>query len=275
MAATNFYANKQVSSLGSDIVFKSYDMHLSKFEYEGTGVYTTASQKFTPAVSPGWIVNDYQSTVKKNLFFNDDTGFLCSVKVASNTAADVTIVAANAFRVVDGTTVAVLTNTSTYNFYILTPNASSDHGEFFGYTKLGEFNPNVTKVPLITGVPAVKIRTDIGGVQPEMKGDAQNVSAKQYKNLMSMKTYGSQTGQVSTYFGNDYSIGGYWEIKLVGSTVAGKANVFHFWKCNLSLDGGINFGEATHKTVKFSADILINPLVEDSQANMVGVSTAT
>lgn len=275
MAATNFYLNKQVAALGTDIVFKSFDMYASKYEYEGTGVYNLAGTKITPATSPVWTVNDYSSTQKKNLFVVDDNGNLCSVKVTSNTATFVLFAPASLLRVSDGTTAGSLTDGSTYTFYILTPNNSNDYGEFVGYTKLGEFNPNVTKVPLLTGVPEVKIRTDIGGVQPDMKGVIQNVGSKQYKNLLQMGLYGLQTAQTSQYFGSDYSVGPYWEIKLVGSTVASKTIIFHFWKNNLSLDGGLAFGEAAHKTIPFVADVLYSQYVENAQANLVGVSTGT
>ena len=273
MAISNLYLNKQVAALGQDIIFQSFDMYGAKYEYEGTGVYTLASTKLTPATSPAWTINDYQSTVKKNLFVVDNAGDLCSVAVTSNTATDVTFTPASLKKVKDQTTAGVLTDAATYTFFILTPSAVTDYGEYFGYSKLGEYNPNVNKVPLITGVPEVKVRTDIGGIQPTMKGIIQNMGIKQYKNIMQMINYGLQTAYTSQALGSNYSVGSYWEVTLVGQTVAGKTVVYKFWKTNLSLDGGVNFGEAAHKTVPFMVDVLLSNYVENTQANMVQIIT--
>lgn len=273
--ASNFYANKNVAALGQDIQFRSYDLVLSKYEYIGSGVYASATTKFTPATSPAWTVNAYTSGFgKKNLYFIDDGGYLCSVAVDSNTATYVVFTPANAKRYFDGTTAAALTDAATYQFYILTPTAVAGslaaYGEFIGYTKIGEFNPNVEKVPFLTGVPEVQIRQDIAGVKPNLKAVIQNIGSVHFKNIMQMKLYGLQTAQTSLYFGSDYSIGSYWEVMLISKNVNNKRDIWHFWKCNLSIDGGVGMGEKNYKEIPAEITVLRNEFVEDEGANMVG-----
>lgn len=280
MAVNYFYANKNVAALGTDITFRSYDMYISKWVFQGTATYETTGTKFDGfSPSTTFVANAFQSLFgKKNFFFIDDGGFLCSVPVDSNTASEVVVTIANAKRVSDGTTVAVVTDEATYQCYILSPTVAAGdgaaYGDFFGYTILSELAPNVEKVPFLTGVPEIQVREDIAAIKPSLKGTSQNLGTVHYQNLLNMVQFGLQTGQSAYYLGTDYSIGPYWEINLRGKNVNDKVISYHFWKCNLSVDGSIPLGEKGYKTAPFSASILRNEFVEDEQANMLGVITA-
>jgi hypothetical protein len=270
MSISRFYPSKQSAQIGKDIWFKSFDMHVSMYEWEGEAVYEVTTTDFTPTPAVTWTIDDYKSSQKKNFFFVDDAGDLCSVKIDSNTATKLVVTIANAKKCKDGATAAAVTDGATYTCYVLTPNNYSEHGDFFGYTQLSGLTPGVEKVPLVTGTPEVKIRTDIGSHQPVLKGVSQCIGEATLKTLMRLKEYGLQTGYTSLYTGQDIDIGGFWEITLVSKTVEAKSIVGHIWRTNLSLEGDFNIGEKAHKTIGFLADVLQSPYVEDAAAALYG-----
>lgn len=266
---SQFYPSKATAQVTKDIWFRSFDMHVAKWEFLGQAVYATTGTKFTPVVAPSWVTDQLKSTAFENWHFVDDDGDLASVKVDSNATTYVTVTPANAKKVKDGLTASV-TDGATYDCYCLTGNINSAHGDFFGYTVLGGFAPGIEVAELLTGVPEVKIRKDISGVKPVLKGTAQIIGVPALKTFLRMKEYGLQTGQTSLYTGNDIDIGGFWQVKLIGKNTNGQTLTGKFWKCNLSMDGEMNLGAKEYKTVGFMADVLINDMVEDAGANMYG-----
>lgn len=273
----NYYSGKSDPQITKDILFRSYDGFISKYEFEGAGIYSVSggTGKFTPATSPVWATNAYASTLKLNLYFIDDAGKLCWVQALSNTATDVSFTVANAFRFSDDTTAPTLTATNTYTFYILTPSNDNVYGNYMGYTKLKEFNPGIENIALLTKVPEITVRKDITGVKPEMKGEFQNVGFPQLLNVYFMSLYGNQTGQKTAYTGTGIQLSTFWEIYLVGVNVSNKLQYIHMWRSNLLPDGALAVGEKAYKVVSFDASLVINPYVEDDTKNLWGFANGT
>lgn len=277
MSIQNYYSGTSDPNLSTDILFRSYDGFISKYEVETKGVYSASggTGKFTPAVSPVWGVNDYSSTQKKNLFFIDDAGKLCWVKTLSNTAADISFTIANAFRFMDNTTAPTLTATSTYTFYILTASNDNVYGNYMGYTHLKEFNPGIENIALLTKVPEIVVRKDITGVKPDLKGEFQNIGIPHLLYVYLMALYGNQSGQSTYYTGTGIQLSTFWEIYLVGKNVAGKTQYLHLWRSNVLPDGPLAVGEKNYKVVAFDAQLVINPYVETDLGNLWGFANAT
>lgn len=272
-ALTNWYLTPQDSDLSKDILFRSPNLYFSRWEYEGSGVYALATTKFTPAVSPAWVIDSLKSLTKKNLYFVDDDGYLCSVAVDSNAATYLVFTPANAKRVADGTTLAALTDTATYQFYVLTPHATDENGEYAGYSIIKDFTPGIEKVPLYTGVPERFIRVDVSGVKPIVKGSLQNIGVPAYKALMNLQLFGPQTAGFTGYLGHDITLP-FWEINMVYKDVAARLNRITIWRANLTMDGGLNLGEKKHKEIGFTGDVAQNQYVEVDYATLFGLFRA-
>lgn len=263
----SFYSSKQDSALVNDFLLQSPDLFISKIEYEGPAVYTTATQLFTVA-SATWTIDAFISTVGVNIEVVDDNGKLAYGKVTDNTATTVTIVAADLDLDTDGTTAPTLSNGATYQIRIMTPSSVYAYGDFFGYVGDLSFNNEQESAEFKYGIPRELIREDLLENMATLSGTVfsmQNTDV--IKSVFGMGLFGLQTGQVSLASGSDSFSNSFYRVALLSTDVNSKAVTWLLHKVKMKPAGEINLSDEGYKGIPFECKVFVDTLRESSVAN--------
>lgn len=198
------YTNKQDTNLPKDFLLNQPDIYISKHEYEGTGVIdltVPASATLTPAVSPTWTVDDFNSTVGINIEVIDDNGKLAYGSIDDTDATSITFDSTALVLDEDGVTAPTFTDTNTYSFRVLSPSSVYKWGDFFGYINDVSLGFEQESAEFKYGIPRELIVEDLieninslTGTMFSMQNE--NVLAA----ILGMIQFGNQTGQYELGF---------------------------------------------------------------------------
>jgi hypothetical protein len=237
-----FYDNTADSDLLKDFQIRESDIFLQKEEFSGTAVYASAGQTFTPATSPSWAIDAYNSTVAANFLVIDDNGVVCSGKITDTTATAITVVIASVLLESDGATAGTFTNASTYTIRIFTPSsiAGATYGPFFGYTEGVEFTHAIETMQFDYSMPQETIRRDVKKVMVSLKaGTVTGLDPDVTVALFGGAAYGLQTSQTQYAFGSRPSLSNFYRVTLAGEDVDGKAVIIRVRRVQFNSNGNI------------------------------------
>lgn len=213
MAIQNFYTGLEDVNLAKDAIFDQAKLYIQRYVYVGSGVLdkdTPAAATLTPAVSPAWTIDELISTVAKNLLIVDDNGKVCAAKVADNTATEITFDSTACLKEEDETTAGSFTDSSTYNFYVLTPSSTTGntYGPFWGYSEGIALNYSQTYSDFKYGKPRKLVFRDLEEVVASVTGGHVNWSDPDtLQAIFSASTYGKQTTQTAFAMGSANTCG--------------------------------------------------------------------
>lgn len=273
--AYTFFGTKSDPSLKKDMIIKSPYLYVAKQNYSGSGVCTKASNDITltPAVSPVWSVNQHQSAAGLNMVVQGDGGKTFVVKVKSNIATAVVFDATTAVEVNSGAAgvAADFTTTSSYYFYLLTPHATSLHGNYFGVCKEIEVTPKVETSPFKVDIPEKTFAKDIVGVEWSMKGKNFNISNQDViKTLWNTKTAGSQTNGWEEQFGGSPSAIPVFRLTAVGTDVEDREVIIQMFLGQFAAEGGLPFSGKERKGAGFIFEGITDDMrLEDADFGMM------
>jgi len=270
-----FYTGKNDTNLNKDFMLNQPDIYISKFEYEGSGVYAENSGAFdslTPATSPSWTINDYASTVGLNLEVVDDNGKLAYGKISANAADSITFDAESLVLDEDGTSSPTFTDGSTYNFRILTASSSYKYGDFFGYVSELSVSMEQETAEYKQGIPRKKIVEDLLENMSTISGSVSSFQGEDIlKAVFGMNEFGSQTSQFELGFGSGtFNSSGY-RIALVGKDRVGRETVWLVHRGQFKSTGEVNFSDEGYKTIPFELSVFSDNLRESCEADMIRV----
>jgi hypothetical protein len=249
MALTRFYNNLSDVDLAKEAIAKKADVYIQRFEYIGEGVLdlsTGGQASLTPTTSPSWTVNDYQSTVARNLIVYDDNNKAATAKIDSNNADEVTFDNTDLLLEEDGTTTATITAGNTYSFYVLTPSSitGNTYGPFFGYTEGIELNLNDTYMKFMYGRPKAMKFKDLDMREGQVNFGSVNITNEDIiQTIFQGVSYGNQTNQFSYGVGHDPDTDVFFRLALSTQDRNGRQLWIICRKTQVELTGNI-FGEA-------------------------------
>lgn len=262
MALTRFYNNLADVDLAKEVIAAKPDLYIQKYEFVGSGVLaieTGGTSTLTPATSPAWTINDYQSTIANNLLVVDDNSKVAQGKVASNTATDVTFDETALLLQEDEATTATLTIGNTYDFYVLTPSAitGATYGPFFGYTEGVELNINDTFMKFKYGTPKALKFKDMDEREGQITGGQVNYTNTDIVEAMfGGVTYGSQSSQYSYGVGHAPNTDVFYRLSFLGQDRNGRTFQVIVHKAQFEITGNIlQNAESGHFMAPFTADI--------------------
>lgn len=263
-----FYDNEADADLVKEMVLKDVDIFISKFEYEGTGTESESGNDvtLTPATSPSWGTNAYQSSVGINLVVEGDSSTLWTGKVKSNSATALVFDATTMSKVADGTagTASDWTTASTYDFYVLTANSTYAHGDYFGFCRDVKLAVEEEVVEYKKGVPRESIVEDTIERMITLNGSNANFNKDVLRAVMNGVSYGSQTSQSETHFGFTPPTRSYYRITLVGSNRDGKEITVQLFKGIFRFSGEIDFSAEEYKSLPFTFAVKKDALRPDN-----------
>jgi hypothetical protein len=252
----SFYTSEADATLKQEMVLKDVDLFISKFEYEGSGVESESSNDITltPATSPSWSSNAYQSTTGLNLVVKADSSKVFIGKVKSNSATAVTFDATLMTNIADGTagTASDWAVASSYDFYILTANSSYAHGDYFGFCREVKLNVTEDIVEYKKGVPRESIVEDTLEMMYQLSGSNANFGEDVLKSVLNLGQYGSQTSQFEVHGGFTPATRSYYRITLVGKNRNDKDMTVQLFKGQFRFSGDIDFGAEEYKALPFT-----------------------
>lgn len=270
--STFFYDNKQDPQLVNDFLLEQPDIFIQKWEFTGTGVYAEASSTsatLTPATSPSWTVDAFNSTVALNLYVVDDNGKLSEGKVFDNDATSITFDPSAMSLLEDGSTAPTFTASGTYSFYILSPSSitGATYGDFFGYTNELTFTPNQETVQFDYDIPKTRVREDLISNLPELSGSYFSWGQKIVKSGLGLSQYGSQSSQISYGFGTTTFNNDFYRVTLDADLVDDRNQKIIIHKTKIMLSGETSFSEEGYKMVPITMKLFANTLLENEGAN--------
>ena len=249
MPLTRFYNNLSDVDLAKEAIAKKSDVYIQRYEFIGEGVLdlSTAGQAtLTPATSPSWTVNDYLSTVARNLIVVDDNNVPATAKVDANNADEVVFDSTDLVIESDGTTTATVTTGNTYSFYVLTPSSITGniYGPFFGYTEGIELNLNDTYMKFMYGRPKAMKFKDLDQREGQVTFGSVNITNEDIiQSIFQGTQYGDQTSQFSYGVGHDPDTDTFFRLALNTKDRSGRNMWILCRKTQVELTGNI-FGEA-------------------------------
>ncbi len=221
--AKTYYSGLNDVNLAKDVIAKTPDLYIQKYEYIGTGVYaieTGGISTLTPATSPSWTVDEFNSTVAKNLIVYDDNSKAASGLIVDNDATSVTFDETALLLDEDVSTAATLTAGSTYNMYVLTPSSvtGQTYGPFWGYTEGVELNINDTFMKFKYSIPKKMKFKDLEEREGTITGGHINFENTDIiEDLFGAVEYGDQSGQYSYGIGSDPDTDRFYRLTFVGT----------------------------------------------------------
>jgi len=249
MALTRFFDSLADVDLAKEAIAKKADIFIQRYEFIGNGVLsleTGGAAALTPATSPTWTVNDYQSTVARNLLVVDDNNVVANGIIDSNDADEVIFDESDLLLESDGTTTATLTSGNTYSFYVLTPSsiAGNTYGPFFGYTEGIELNLNDTYMKFMYGRPKAMKFKDLDQREGQITTGIVNVTNEDViQTIFQAVQYGDQTSQFAYGVGHDPDTDVFYRLSMNTKDRSGRNLWIIARKTQVELTGNI-FGEA-------------------------------
>jgi hypothetical protein len=267
MAITPFYSGTNDINLAQEMIAKKPDVYIQKYEYIGEGVLSLsvpAAATLTPATSPSWTVDAYNSTVARNLLIVDNNGKVGSAKVADTTATAITFDSTDVDLEEDEGTNASFTTAQTYQFYVLTPSSISGqpYGPFMGYAEGLELSVTQTFKTFQYGQPKKKIRRDIDMVEGSVKGGTVNWTNEDILTaVLNATKYGKNTAGYTSYTigtgGTCNAQGTYYRITFVNTDVNCRTVYVICRKVQFNLDGNLLAESADgYSMANFNAELL-------------------
>jgi hypothetical protein len=255
-----FFETISDSDLENSMILKDVSMFIQKFEYVGTGVASTGvptanDVTLTPAVSPAWTIDEFNSTVADNIVVVADSSKVLEGAIDDTTATTVVFDTTNTVDVSDGTAGAIgdFTDTNTYNFYALTASANNTYGDYFGFVNEITIAQEEETAEYKLGVPRKLKNEGLLEKTISVTGSHANLSNSDVvKALFNVAEYGNQTGQTELHAGFDPAVRSFYRLTLVGENSNGQAMVYQFFKGKLRTEGGVPFGEEGWKVSSFN-----------------------
>ncbi len=279
MSIKTFYTGIGDVNLAKDVIAKQPDLYIQKYEYIGSGVGADATLDFelTPAVSPAWTVNEFASTVAKNILIVDSNGKVCAVKCKSNTASKIVFVKADALLEEDVTTAGTFTTTNTFQFYVLSPSSvtGNTYGNFAGFVEGLELTMNEEWMSYKYGMPKKLMFKDLAERAGALNGGTVNFTNEDMlSSVLNASSYGLQTSQFSFGIGSDPVTSNYYRLTFMGQDRAGRAVTIIVRKAQLALNGSLlQKAESGHYMLSFSAEIQSDGFYPDT-ADMMQIIRA-
>jgi hypothetical protein len=263
MAIKTFFTDKTDSTLKKKVIPGVGDWYIQELVYQGTGVYantTTGTSTLTPATSPAWTVNDFASTVAKNLIIYDANNKAASALIVSNTAAAITFDETACLLDEDETTAATLTPGATYSFYALTPSSVSGqiYGPYLGYAEAVDIQITDDIMKFKNGFP---LRLQFSDVRERTGtiagGHLNNVNKDIAMAILGGISYGLNSGTNSSFAVGTSPTRGTYRLAIDSIDRGGKHNWTVIRQVQFSANGSL-FGDAAsgHKMINFNGDIL-------------------
>lgn len=264
MAETLFFDSAADIRMAQDFVAQDNDLYISKVHWRGRGVYansTAGVSTLTPAVSPAWSVDAYNSLINDNLVIYDDNGKACRGKVADTSATAITFDETAMDLEEDETTAPTFTAGLTYDFYILTP-SKTVYGNFFGQTKNAELNITDESNKFNSGAPAGLLHKNLQSRMMELTIAYLHRSNADFLKLFGLETYGAQTSQFSYGLGVSDPVEpgpNLYELVFLGYDRQNRAFRVHLWFAKFDMSGNLfNKGDSGDLEHPLHADLLIN-----------------
>lgn len=275
--AKTYFTGLNDENLAKDVIAKTPDVYIQKYEYVGTGVYaieTGGISTLTPATSPAWTVDEFISTVAKNLIVYDDNNKAASALISDNDATSITFDETACLLDEDESTAVTLTAGNTYNFYVLTPSSvtGQTYGPFWGYTEGVELNISDTFMKFKYSTPKKLKFKDLEEREGTIAGGHVNFENTDIiEDIFGAVTYGLQTGQYSYGVGSDPDTDRFYRLTFVGEDRTGRTIRVIVRKTQFESTG--NFfqkAESGHFMAPFNADIVSDGFYPDD-ADMLQV----
>jgi hypothetical protein len=262
--ALSYYTGLSDVEIAKEVIAKKPDIYIQKREWAGTGEYalitTTGVSRLTPATSPGWTVDEFNSTVALNLLVLDDNNVVAHGKVVDTTADYIEFNETELVLESDGATAPTFTAGSNYQFRIYSPSstAGNTYGPFFGLTEGSELNITDTFMKFKYSVPKQLLFKDLEEREANITGGHVNFSGTDVaKTILGAVEYGSQTGKVSLAVGSNPDTDLFYRPTFVGEDRSNRNWVIRLREVQFEITGN-QFGnaESGHFMAPFTADLI-------------------
>ena len=205
MALQTFYTSLTDINLNKDVIPGRGQLSIQRYEVISSGVYantTSGTSTLTPATSPTWDADAYNSTVAQNLIVIDDNNLPCSGKVVDTAATEITFDETALLLDSDGVTAGTFTPGNTYNFYILTPSSTTGRtfGPFAGYIEGLDISFTDTTNAFKYGFPLKKKFVDLAEREGTISGGSVNFSNPDiFRMIANASEYGDNTASKTEF----------------------------------------------------------------------------
>lgn len=264
-----FYTAESDSTLQDNFIVKDADVYIMKVEAEGTGVESEASNDITltPATSPAWSSNAYQSTVGKNLVVTADSSGLFFGPVKSNSTTALVFDATTMTDVSDGTAGAATDwgVGTTYSFRIYTADSTYAWGAYFGHCRDISVAFTEDRLEFEKGIPKESIVEDLLKFQVDVNGTNFTPNKDVFRAVLNGVSYGSQTSQNETHFGFAPAVRSYYMVTLIGQNRSGKEMMWQFFKGQFRINGELNLSAEEYKGLAWTLAVKKDNLRGDAR----------
>lgn len=262
--ALSYYTGLSDPNISKDVIAKTPDLYIQKREYSGTGEYalitTTGVSRLTPATSPGWTVDEFNSTVANNLLILDDNNVVAYGKVVDTTADYIEFDETALLLESDNVTAPTLTAGTNYSFRIYSPSstAGNTYGPFFGLVEGAELNITDTFMKFKYSIPKQLLFKDLEEREAQIVGGHVNFTNTDVaKTILGAVEYGSQTNQSSLAVGSNPDTDLYYRPTFVGKDRDNRQWILRMRETQFEITGN-QFGKAEsgHFMAPFTADLI-------------------
>jgi hypothetical protein len=273
--ALSYYTGLSDVDIAKEVIAKTPDMYIQKREYFGEGVLaieTGGTSTLTPATSPAWSSNEFDSTVAENLAVIDDNGVVAVGKVTSTAATAITFDETALTLESDGVTAPTFTIGNTYQFKVYSPSstAGNTRGPFFGLVEGAEFNITDTFMKFKYSIPKQMLFKDLEEREAQITGGQVNFTGTDVaKSIFGAVEYGSQTGQTSLAIGSNPDTDLFYRITFIGEDRSNRVWQVRTRDVQFEINGNM-FGKAEsgHFMAPFTIDLIADAFYP-TNANLV------
>jgi hypothetical protein len=262
--ALSYFTGISDVDVTKEVIAKTPDLYIQKREYGGTGEYalitTTGVSRLTPATSPGWTTDEFNSTVADNILIIDDNSKVATGKVVDTAAGYIEFDETSLVLEEDGVTAPTFTAGTNYSFRIYSPSstAGNTYGPFFGLVEGAELNITDTFMKYKYSIPKQLLFKDLEEREAQIVGGQVNFTNTDVaKTILGATEYGSQTGQTSLAVGSNPDTDLYYRPTFVGEDRSNRVWVLRMREVQFEITGN-QFGKAEsgHFMAPFTADLI-------------------
>lgn len=250
-----FYTSETDGTLNGEMVLTDVDVFISKIILDNiAGVETEASNDITlsPAVSPSYVADAYNSTATYNLQCQADTSIVAIGKVKDTLTTGIVFDATAMYNVATGVALAAAdwATASTYNYTVMTPGSTYVHGDYFGYCKGVSTEMNQEIIEFTKGVPIESIVEDTKRMNYTVKGENFAVSNQDvWEAVMNSTQRGLNTSQWESHGGFTPPVRSFYRVTLVGSNRNGKVVTLQYFRGQFRTEGSIDWSSEEYKKI--------------------------
>lgn len=259
-----FYTSESDVTAKDNFVIQDADIFLMKIEDEDSGVETESGNDITltPATSPAYDTDAYNSTVGYNLLVQGASSTLWYGPVKDTTATTIVFDATTMFNVQTGAAGAAsdFTLAATYSYRVHTPDSTGIYGSWFGHCKELSLAFSEEIIDFMRGVPRERIVQDTLEWKYDLTGTNFTASKAVFRAVMNGTSYGSQTSQSETHFGFAPATRAQYKVALIGTNRAGKQMLWEFFITQFSANGEYNYSAEEYKGLPFSLGVFKDSL---------------